>query len=510
MAQDDNSAPKIDIFAGYQWIHPGGTVPAPNQPFISPVPMQLHDIGKGGGVAGAYNFNNYLAFEADWGGDWNKYGNENTVSAGPRLMWRSNEGFNMFIHTLLGWNRLDVPGLESRNGIGAILGGGIDLKVNRLISVRIFEADYVWAKQNYGNILPVDSNLRHVELEGTRIRGGVLLNFGYPETLVPSATVTVQPAEVMTGEPVTATATATNFNAKHTLSYNWTTSCGKITGSDKTASIDTNGVPSSTCTVTVRITDPRKRKNNEASASASFTVKEPPKNPPTMTCSANPSSLAAGGTVNVTCTCTSPDNSQVTVGSWTASGGTISGSGNSATLNTAGASGTITVGATCTDARGLSTPASTQVTIEAPAPPAPAQSSKLSACDYPNPVKPWRVDNTCKAILDDVAQRLQHDADSRVVIVGNAEPSERRKNLAAERAVNAKAYLSGGEAKQGIDPSRIEVRTGNAGSKTAEFWIVPAGASYAGEGTEPVNESAVKAVPDHPAKKKPARSKKQQ
>ena len=83
---------------------------------------------------------------------------------------------------------------------------------------------------------------------------------------------------------------------------------------------------------------------------------------------------------------------------------------------------------------------------------------------------------------------------------------------AAERAVNAKAYLSGGEAKQAIDASRIETRTGSAGTMTSEFWIVPAGATFSGEGTQPVDESKVKAVPDHPhvaVKKKAAKAKAQ-
>jgi hypothetical protein len=132
-------------------------------------------------------------------------------------------------------------------------------------------------------------------------------------------------------------------------------------------------------------------------------------------------------------------------------------------------------------------------------PPAAPQASKLSQCDFPNPVKPWRVDNTCKAALDDVAKNLQQNADSRLVIVGNAEPMEKRKNLAAERAVNSKAYLTGGESKLGIDPSRIEVRTGSGGTKTAEYWTVPAGATFSGEGTQRVDETKVKAVPDHPA-----------
>jgi hypothetical protein len=125
--------------------------------------------------------------------------------------------------------------------------------------------------------------------------------------------------------------------------------------------------------------------------------------------------------------------------------------------------------------------------------------------------KPWRVDNTCKAILDDVAKNLQQNADNKLVIVGNAEPTEKRKNLAAERAVDSKAYLTGGEAKQGIDPSRIEVRTGSGGTKTAEYWVVPAGATFSGEGTQPVNEGVVKAIPDHPAapKRKAAKPKAQ-
>jgi outer membrane protein OmpA-like peptidoglycan-associated protein len=137
------------------------------------------------------------------------------------------------------------------------------------------------------------------------------------------------------------------------------------------------------------------------------------------------------------------------------------------------------------------------------------EASKLSQCDFPNDKKPWRVDNTCKAILDDVAKNLQQNADNKLVIVGNADPSERRKNLAAERAVNSKAYLTGGEAKQGIDPSRIEVRTSSEGGKTAEYWTVPPGATFSEEAsTQPVNESKVKAVPDHPkpaAKKKAAK-----
>ena len=330
------------------------------------------------------------------------------------------------------------------------------------------------------------------------MRTGLVFNFGGAPALPPTATCSVQPTEVMVGEPITANVSTTNFNPKHTLDVQLDGNGGKVTGKDTTASIDTTGMTGGSYTVTAHVSDPKMKKGGDASCTANFTVKEPPKNPPTMSCSANPATVQTGSPSTITCTCTSPDGVAVNVGSWTASGGTISGGGNSATLNTTGApAGPITVNATCTDSRGLTASSSSTVTVENPPPP-PPQASKLSSCDFPNEKKPWRVDNTCKAVLDDVAQRLQHDADAKLVIVGNAEPSEKRKNLAGERAVDSKAYLAGGEAKQGIDASRIETRTGSGGTKTADYWIVPSGATFSGEGTQAVDENAVKAVPDHP------------
>lgn len=498
-AQDDET-PKYEIFAGYQWLHPGATVPAPFQSPSAPVPLTLRDMGDGAGGSFTYNFAKYLGLEGDYGHNWTDQASEQTLSVGPKLETRG-EGVNLFLNTLLSWNHMDISGLGGRNGIGAILGGGMDMRVTRHLGIRLIEADYVWAHQNFSDVVSSSfPGLRRPNFDGARLRTGFEWYFGYPPSAAPTATCSMQPSEVMVGEPITATANAKDFNPKHTLNYTWTSTGGKITGKDNTASIDTNGIAGGTYTATANITDPKQKKNGTATCSATFTVKEPPKNPPTLSCSANPSSLQAGGSSTITCNCTSPDNVPVTVGDWSASSGSISGSGSTATLNTTGASaGPITVTAVCTDSRGLkSNAASTQVTVENPPPPPAPQASKLSQCDFPNLVKPWRVDNTCKAILDDVAKNLQQNADSKLVIVGNAEPTEKRKNLAAERAVDSKAYLTGGEAQLGIDPSRIETRTGSAGTKTAEYWIVPAGATFSGEGTQPVDEMKVKAVPDHP------------
>ena len=70
----------------------------------------------------------------------------------------------------------------------------------------------------------------------------------------------------------------------------------------------------------------------------------------------------------------------------------------------------------------------------------------------------------------------QREAGARGVIVGNADPNEKNAaNMAMQRAVNTKEYLV---KEKGIDPARVEVRTGSAGAPTVEIWFVPAGATF--------------------------------
>jgi hypothetical protein len=505
-AQSDDAVPKAELFIGYQWLNPGGNIPDHNTP---PLAFKLPSSAKGFGTNLSYNFTDHLALEANYGGDWSRYASISAFAVGPKYTWRG-DGVNFFAHTLIGFERLSSRGIASTNGVAAILGGGMDIKIWKPLSLRLFEADYQLARLNFSNnVPPNNSALRRQTFNGARLTTGLVFNFGGAPELLVAAACSVQNPEVMVGEPVHATVAASNFNPKHTLTYTWASNGGKVDGKDTGATIDTNGASGGSYTVTATVTDPRAKKNNTASCTANFTVKEPPKNPPQISCSASPSTVQPGTPATITCTCTSPDNVPVTVGGWTTSGGSISGNGNSATLDTNGASpGPVSINATCTDSRGLTASTSSTVTIETPPVP-PPQASKLNECQYPNEKKPWRVDNTCKAALDDVALKLQQDSDAKLVVVGNADPKEKRKNLAAERALNVKAYISGGEAKQNIDPSRIETRTGNAGTGTSEHWIVPAGATFPGAGTTtPVDETKVMAVPDHPkpvAKKKAAK-----
>ena len=369
VAQSDSN-PNWDLFVGYQWIHPGGTVPTPFGLFDNPSPFKIPDMSPGFGSALTYNGNQHWGIEFDFGHNWGSSNYETTGSVGPRFIWRT-DGANYFLHGLISYNRLSVNGLNPKNGLGAILGGGMDLPIAKWVSFRLFEADYVWARQNYSDaVSTVDfPNLAHITLEGVRLRTGLVFNWGGAPAVTPAASCSVQPSEVMVGEPITATVTASNFNPKHSLTYAWSGNGGSVTGKDTTASIDTTNAAPGSYTVTARVTDAKMKTGNEATCSANYTIKPlPPKNPPTMSCSANPPNAPVGSSFTVTCNCTSPDGVPVSVANWTSSSGSLSGSGNSATLDTSGMSpGSVTVGATCTDSRGLSAQASTMVSVEPPA-----------------------------------------------------------------------------------------------------------------------------------------------
>ena len=511
----DQPAPKWELYGGYSAFYPGCTVYGLLPGGVTPVSSCLTWDPRGVGASVTYDFNRWFGLTVDSSGQWGS-GKSGVaaridqveffnISGGPKITFRTHY-FSPFLEVLGGEHRLASEAFGNDLAPGFMAGGGLDVNWGRHFAVRLFRADFVYSDHQYGpsSVVPA------TDVRGLRLQAGLVYMFGGEQPGPPvSASCTVNPSEVMVGEPTTATAAGSNFDPKHTLNYTWSSTGGQITGKDNTASITTNGVAGGSYTVTAHISDPKMRKGGEASCMATFIVKEPPKNPPRISCSANPSMVQAGTYSTISCTCTSPDNVAVTVGGWTSSGGSISGGGTSATLNTTGASsGPISIGATCTDSRGLTASTRSSVTVENPPPP-PPQATKVNECAYPNEKKPWRVDNTCKAELDDVALKLQQDPDAKLIVVGNSEPKEKRKNLAAERALNVKAYISGGEAKQNIDPSRIEARTGNAGTATSEQWIVPAGATFPeADSTTPVDEMKVKAVPDHPkpmAKKKAAK-----
>jgi hypothetical protein len=331
----------------------------------------------------------------------------------------------------------------------------------------------------------------------------------------PPITLSAQaaPPAVYQGEPVTVTATAGSIdpNKKTNVIYSW--SGDNVTGNGSTAAVNTSSQAPGSYTVKAEVKEGKKGKEGlkpgqTADASAQYTVKE--FEPPTISCSASPSTIKPGETSTVTSVAMSPQNRPLTY-SYTASAGTITGTGTTAEYSSAGAP-TGAVGITCnvSDDKGHAVSSNTEVTITAPPPPPPPPHTQaLCSINFSTDKKrPTRVDNEAKACLDQVALDLKQQADAKAVVVGEQSADEAAKeakqqkyaehhkrakveNFAAQRAVNAKDYLV---TEQGIDASRISVATGATEGQTVENYLVPAGATFANDvtGTTPVDESTLK------------------
>jgi hypothetical protein len=474
----DQSTPKWDLFIGYQYALPGATVPTPFDDLNAPTPYNVPDMGKGFGSAFTWNLDKYWGAEFDLGHNWGSNNYETTVSTGPRFMVRGDTA-DYFLHALVGLNRLSVSGIsDSPNGIGAILGGGMDFHLTHNVSLRLPEIDYVWGRHNYSDeAAPEFPDLRRASAEGIRLRTGFVFAWGGAAPLIPALTCSVQPNEVMIGEPITANVAASNFNPKHTVTYTWTANGGAITGKDTTASIDTAGATPGSYTVTAHASDLKEKKNNEASCTANFTVKPlPPKNPPSISISASPTDLVTGGAVNLSAMCSSPDGVSVSVANWTSSAGTISGSGTSATLNTAGVpAGPITINATCTDSRGLTGQASTQITIENPPPPPVNKELEarlaLHSVYFPTNVPPPNNPNapmvasqarTLVTLATDFKKYLEAKPDAHLVLAGHADirgAAAYNQALSQRRVAQVKSFL----VEQGVPEGDIETEAFGSG-----------------------------------------------
>jgi hypothetical protein len=477
-AAQDQPAPKWELYGGYSAFYPGCDLHGLLPGAVAPVASCLKWDPRGAGATVTYDFNRWFGLTVDSSGQWGS-GQSGVaaridqveffnLSAGPKITFRTHY-FSPFLEVLGGEHRLASEVFGNDRELGFMAGGGLDLNLTRHFAVRLFRADFVYSDHQYGpsSIVPA------TDVRGVRLQSGLVFMFGGGQPGPPvSANCTINPSEIMVGEPATATAAVNNFNPKHPLNYTWSSTGGQISGRDNTASINTNGVAGGHYTVTVHIADPRMMKDGEASCMAAFTVKELPKNPPTVSCSADPSTLQAGASSTISCTCTSPDNIPVTVGGWTASGGSISsGKLNNAALSTSGVSlGPITVGATCTDSRGLNTPATTQVLVENP-PPSPEflkLEGGLALHSIYFPTAQPRVANpnagllpsqeqTLISLASDFKRYLETKPDAHLTLEGHADPRgsvEYNQALSERRVDRTKQFLL----EHGVPAANIETK----------------------------------------------------
>lgn len=489
---------RVDVFMGYSYFGAHGEV--------KPAGIRYSSIDLGAIGSVAYYMNKYVGGEAIFAAhpDGNNDGLY-TISGGP-IFRAPMQNFTLFAHGLVGAAKLGGPNQSNpfiyhepyRWGPTLTAGGGMDYDLpffNNRFSLRLFEADYRWMHTNYGpaTAIPTFGVLGgRTNLSGAELSTGIVTHFGH---IIPPPPVTyacsVSPSTVFPGDPITVTGTATNLNPKKTASYTWTADGGTVSGTSNVANIDTKTANPGTYTVKGHVSEGVKP-GQMADCSSTYTVKA--YEPPTVSCSANPSTVAPGDSSTITASGMSPQNRPLTY-SYSASAGSVSGSSSTATLSTAGAApGTITVTCNVVDDKGQTASSTTTVTVNAPPPPpAPTTSALCSVSFERDARRPARVDNEGKACLDDVALKLQSASDAKLAVVGDAGSTEKKgSELAAERAVNAKDYLV---KEKGIDASRITVYTGSDNGKTVSTTLVPSGATLSTSGLTPVDESMVNQKP---------------
>lgn len=232
------------------------------------------------------------------------------------------------------------------------------------------------------------------------------------------------------------------------------------------------------------------RPSQQADCTAGFRVHA--YEPPTISCSANPSTVLPGDISTITAVGQSPQNRHLTY-SYSASSGTITGNGTTATLNTVGDTpGTVTVTCNVVDDLGKQATATTSVGITAPppppVPPAPSTRSLCSVSFDRDRKRPVRVDNEAKACLDEIALTLNRESSAQLVIIGHHGEDE-TPDAAAQRALNVEQYLI---EEKGVDPTRIELRTGDSAGRTVDNTLVPPGATFDTGSTATFDSSKIK------------------
>jgi opacity protein-like surface antigen len=516
--------PKAELFLGYSYVHS-----MPFQPMLTPGNRMVRL--NGGSASIAFNLNRYLGLVGDFGGfDVTKLqiagaganppraadasGTAYTFMAGPRLSFRYSRvtpfvqvlfgGVHASAVTLSNCTGVLCTPLPSENSFAMTAGGGIDLKIHRHIAIRIVQAEYLmtnFADLSTGNVeLPGPVTLNRNMQNDIRLSSGLVFGFG-GNTPLPAVeyTCSTSPSMVYPGDPITVTGVALNLNPKKTASYTWSSDGGAISGTSNTANIDTKTLSAGTYTVKGHVSEGVKP-GQMADCSAQFTVK--PFDPPTISCTANPSSVNPGDSSMVAASALSPQNRPLTY-SYNATAGSISSTTPSATLSTAGAApGPITVSCNVVDDKGQSASATTSVNVIAPPPPppppAPLASSLCTVSFERDATRPTRVDNEAKACLDDIALNLQRSTDAKLALVGNEDAKEQaaeakeaklkprvqKPSDAVDRAVNTKQYLVN---EKGIDPTRILLYTGTDDAKTVTTTLIPAGAVNPAIGDTPVN-----------------------
>ncbi|HYX54011.1 MAG TPA: PKD domain-containing protein, partial [Candidatus Limnocylindrales bacterium] len=369
-SSSDEDFPRVELFGGYSYIRLNvkGLTPALNQNFNN----------HGGTGAVALNVNRWFGLVADFGAyrvsdlPSGVSGSQYTFLFGPQFSFR-HERWTPFLHALFGADRVasKVTGTNTgffnstfnENKFAMALGGGFDLNLGKHLAWRVVQAEYLLTKF-------VDAN--NNQQNNIRAATGLVVRFGgaappppAPVNHPPTISITPNPSKLTEGSGDSSVIQAKAQDPDNdTLTYTWSATGGTIEGSGPEVHWNPAGLKPGTYTITSKVDD---GKGGTASSSADVTIEARPNRNPTVTCAAAPPSVTAGQPVTITATGSDPDNDPLTY-SYSATGGTVSGTGPSGNFNTTGLKpGNYTVTCKADDGRGGTAQSTTNVEVQAPA-----------------------------------------------------------------------------------------------------------------------------------------------
>jgi len=256
------------------------------------------------------------------------------------------------------------------------------------------------------------------------------------------------------------------LNPKWNALYTW--SGDGVSGNETTATVNTSTLNPGTHTVRADLKEGKPGKEGlkpwqNASCSVNYTLK--PFEPPTISCSANPTDLRPGATSTVTAHGVSPQNRPLTY-SYQASAGTITGEQGTATFSSSGApAGPVQITCSVSDDKGHTVTATTSINVTAPPPPPPPPPSLLLHSVFfptalPNVQRPDKglatsQEKILTSLATDFKNYLQVKPDARLTLTGHADPrgsGKYNQALTERRVGSVKNFL----VQQGVPESSID------------------------------------------------------
>ena len=166
------SSPKAEFFGGYQYLHIGS-----NSNFVD-----SSQGFNGWNVGTAYKFGKYVGVAGDFSGSYATISGVSahiyTYTGGPVISAEAGR-LTPFAHALFGGARLsgsDSGVSVSWNGFTTMVGGGVDVSVNKNIGVRLAQFDWLYyhfGSKNIGGVTaPSFSGSNNV-----RISTGIVFRF---------------------------------------------------------------------------------------------------------------------------------------------------------------------------------------------------------------------------------------------------------------------------------------------------------------------------------------------